>query len=69
MKHQALFSSKDKSKKMKMSPAAILLGALRVKPVAALLCLNMFCCSVFIYQQFSLHLPTLSLDWSISYIQ
>ena len=31
MKHQALFSSKDKSKKIKMSSAAILLGALRVK--------------------------------------
>ena len=27
MKHQALFSSKDKSKKMKLSSAAILLGA------------------------------------------
>ena len=33
MRHQALFSSKDKSKKkkIKVSPAAILLGALRVK--------------------------------------
>ena len=31
MKHQALFSSKDKSKKIKVSSAAILLGALRVK--------------------------------------
>ena len=32
MKHQALFSSKDKSKnKIKMLFAAILLGALRVK--------------------------------------
>ena len=30
MKHQALFSSKDKSKKIKVSSAAILLGALRV---------------------------------------
>ena len=31
MKHQALFSSKDKSRKIKVSSAAILLGALRVK--------------------------------------
>ena len=33
MKHQILFSSKDKSKrkKIKVSPAAILLGSLRVK--------------------------------------
>ena len=31
MKHQALFSSKDKTKKIKVSSAAILRGALRVK--------------------------------------
>ena len=31
MKHQTLFSSKDKSKNKKVSSAAILLGALRVK--------------------------------------
>ena len=31
MKHQSLFSSKDKTKKIKVSSAAILLGALRVK--------------------------------------
>ena len=31
MKHQALLSSKDKRKKIKVSSAAILLGALRVK--------------------------------------
>ena len=31
MKHQALFSSKDKSKNMKVSSAAIMVGALRVK--------------------------------------
>ena len=31
MKHQALFSSKDKSKKIKVSSAAILFGAIRVK--------------------------------------
>ena len=31
MKNQALFSSKDKSKKIKVSSAAILLGSLRVK--------------------------------------
>ena len=31
MKYQVLFSSKDKSKKIKMSSAAILLGSLRVK--------------------------------------
>ena len=31
MKYQALFSSKDKSKIIKVSSAAILLGALRVK--------------------------------------
>ena len=30
MKHQALFSSKDKSKKIKMSSAAILHGAISV---------------------------------------
>ena len=35
MKHQALFSSKDKSKKkknMEVSSAAVLLASLRVKP-------------------------------------
>ena len=31
MKHHALFSSKDKGKKMTVSSAAVLLGALRVK--------------------------------------
>ena len=31
MKRQSLFSSKDKSKKMKVSSTAVLLGALRVK--------------------------------------
>ena len=31
MKYQVLFSLKDKSKKMKVSSAATLLGALRVK--------------------------------------
>ena len=31
MKHQALFSSKDESKNIKVSSAAILLGASRVK--------------------------------------
>ena len=31
MEHQAFFSSKDKSKKIKVSSAAILLGSLRVK--------------------------------------
>ena len=31
MEYQALFSSKDKSKKIKVSSAAILLGALTVK--------------------------------------
>ena len=31
MKHQALFSSEDKSKNMKKPSAAILLGSLRVK--------------------------------------
>ena len=31
MKHQALFSSKDKSKNIKVLSAAILLGPLRVK--------------------------------------
>ena len=30
MKNQALFSSKDKSNKIKVSSAAVLLGALRV---------------------------------------
>ena len=33
MKHQALFSSKDKSKIITVSSAAILLGALRVKTI------------------------------------
>ena len=32
MKNQALFSSEDKRKKNKMPSAAILYGALRVKP-------------------------------------
>ena len=32
MKNQALFSSKDKSKKIKMSSAAIFVWYLRVKP-------------------------------------
>ena len=31
MKHQALFSSKDKSKNIRVSSAAVWLGALRVK--------------------------------------
>ena len=31
MKHQVLFSSKDKNKKVKMSSAAFFSGALRVK--------------------------------------
>ena len=31
MKHQALFTSNDKSKKIKVSSAAVLFGALRVK--------------------------------------
>ena len=34
MKHQALFSSKDKSKKIKVSSAAILLGSLRVEGIS-----------------------------------
>ena len=34
MKHQALFSSKDKSTKIKVSSAAILFGTLRVKGAA-----------------------------------
>ena len=34
MKRQALFSSKDKSKKIKVSSAAISLGSLRVKITA-----------------------------------
>ena len=33
MKYQVLFSSKDNSKKIKVSSAAILLGALRVKKI------------------------------------
>ena len=36
MKHQALFSSKDKSKIIKVSSAAILLGALRAKSITFL---------------------------------
>ena len=36
MKHQALVSSKDKTKKIKVLFAAILLGALRVKSPEAL---------------------------------
>ena len=31
MKHQALFSLKDKSKKIQVSSAAVMLGSLRVK--------------------------------------
>ena len=34
MKHQALVSSKDKSEKIQVSSAAILLGFLRVKTVS-----------------------------------
>ena len=34
MKHQALFSPKDRSKKIKVSSAAILLGALRVNKIS-----------------------------------
>ena len=37
MKHQALFSSKDKSTNIKVLSAAILLGALRVNWSASLL--------------------------------
>ena len=40
MKHQALFSLKDKSNKVKVSSAAFLFGALRVK--------NRLICSTFI---------------------
>ena len=39
MKHQALFSSKDESKKYKVSAAAILLGTLRVRTVFLRCCL------------------------------
>ena len=37
MKHQALFSSKGKSKKITVSSAAILLGALKLMPPLKLL--------------------------------
>ena len=40
MKHQALFSSKVKSEKIKLSSAAILLGAVRVNMVTAISCHN-----------------------------
>ena len=35
MKNQALFSSKDKSKKIKMSSAAIFVGALKVNSLSS----------------------------------
>ena len=35
MKNQALFFSKDKSKQLKMSSAAIFVGALRVKSISS----------------------------------
>ena len=41
MKHQALFSSKDKSRKIKESSAAILLGALRVNIHACTITLSL----------------------------
>ena len=44
MKHQALFSSKDKSKNIKMLSASILLGVLRVKLSFAATGLNMVDC-------------------------
>ena len=52
MKHQAFFSSKDISKKIKVLSAAILLGALMVKEVESRIesssthkikCSNIFC--------------------------
>ena len=50
MKNQALFSSKDKSKSIRMSSAAILLGALRV---------NVF---LIIYVGISVHMSTFKED-------
>ena len=50
MKHQAVFPSKDKSKNIKMSSAAILLGALRVN-----VCL-------IIYVVISVHMSTFKED-------
>ena len=41
MKNQALLSSKDKSKKNKVSSAAILFGALRVKTLCSVNCHDM----------------------------
>ena len=44
MKHQALFSSKDKSTIIKVSSAAILLGALRAKMYGTY---NVYCHFIF----------------------
>ena len=53
MKHQALFSSKDKSKKkkkIKVSSAALLLGCLRVKSSSAQkICVLIFYCPSVIF--------------------
>ena len=54
MKHQDLFSSKDKSKKIKVSSVAILLGALRVKPpelMIGIFSYNQLLVSVFLCQE------------------
>ena len=40
MKNQALYSSKDKIKKIKMSSAAFLFGVLRVKYEIGLICVR-----------------------------
>ena len=45
MKHQALFSLKDKGKNLKVSPAAILLGSLGLKISGSRL-YSSFCVSV-----------------------
>ena len=45
MKHQALFSLKDKGKNLKVSPAAILLGSLGLKISGSRL-YSSFCISV-----------------------
>ena len=52
MKHQALFSSKDKGKNIKVSSAAILLGALRVKRCCywlLFIMLTVCCCVYFLH--------------------
>ena len=67
MKYQALFSSKDKSKKIKMSSAAILFGALRVKVdlQGDPYCMTHVACQVMQHVNY----PKTYASWQIYYIE